>query len=207
MELIQKFIDLLAKIPDWVLLYVIPAAILLIAVGFVFVKKRGWYFCAAILPVAAGFLTAYAKSPSLSFAYLALEAAVTAVCALFFLIPVPERERGNRHQSRAERIYQKFHEELTEKPYIPRSAMPPKVCCFEEDADATVTESGMSLDYADSLLEKLGAKDLSAGDRLEAEELSRRLSLYREKPLNASERNSLNDCLASILKLTAKYQL
>ena len=207
MELIQKFIDLLAKIPDWVLLYVIPAAILLIAVGFVFVKKRGWYFSAAILPVAAGFLTAYAKYPALALAYLALEAVVAAVCSLLFLIPVPERESGDRHKSRAERIYQKFHEELSEKPYIPRSAMPPKVCCFEEGTNATASESGMSLDYADSLLDKLRARDMSAGDRLEAEELSRRLALYREKPLNADERNSLNDCLAAILKLTAKYQL
>lgn len=65
----------------------------------------------------------------------------------------------------------------------------------------------MSFSYADSLLEKLRAKNLNAGDRLEAEEILRRLDCYRNKPLNEEERESLNDCLASVLKLTAKYQL
>ncbi len=87
--------------------------------------------------------------------------------------------------------------------------MPPKVCCFNQEPEGGVTaqEYGVSLSYADTLLKKLRSKKLKAGDRLETEELLRRLDCYREKPLDVGERSSLNDCLASILKLTAKYQL
>ncbi len=88
--------------------------------------------------------------------------------------------------------------------------MPPEVCCFEREGEGgatTAKEYGVSLSYADTLLKKLRSKKLKAGDRLETEEFLRRLDCYREKPLDDGERSSLNDCLASILKLTAKYQL
>ena len=48
---------------------------------------------------------------------------------------------------------------------------------------------------------------MSAGDRLETEELARTLARLRSKPLSEAEMNSLNDCLASVLKMTAKYKL
>ena len=207
MEILQKFVQLLSKIPDWVLLYVLPALLVVAAVGCVFVQRRRWYLCPATVLTAAGFTVAYAKDASLAFVYAGVCTSLAALLALLFLIPRPaKRERGIK-KSRLDTMYEKFHEELSEKPYTPR-VKPPKECCFEgERVDATAKECGVSLTYADSLLVKLRTRELPAGDRLEIEELARRLDDYRDRPLSEAEQSSLNDCLASILKLTAKYQL
>ena len=210
MDLILKISNLLKNTPDWVILYALPALLLAAAVGFIFVPKRRWYYCPATVVIAAGFVIAYAKDAALAFLYLGILVALCAVLSLLFLIPRPKRQAGRAKKSRVDELYEKFHEELSEMPYLPRrAAMPPKECCFEKDAEAGATagEWGMNLNYADSLLAKLNTKELSAGDRLEAEELSRRLDCYRDKPLTEAEHDTLNDCLSSILKLTAKYQL
>lgn len=209
MDIVLKVVNALAKTPDGVLLYAVPALLLIAAVGFVFVPKRAWYCCPATVVIATGFALAYAKDNSLAFVYLAFLVVLGALLSLLFFIPRPKRREGKVKKSRVDELYEKFHEELSEQPYAPHGEMPPKVCCFEKDAEAGATagEWGMDLSYADSLLNKLRAKDLTAGDRLEAEALARRLDCYRDKPLTESERDTLNDCLASILKLTAKYQL
>ena len=209
MDFILKLLNAFAKTPDWVLLYIVPVLVLAAAVGFVFAPKRGWYACPATVVIAMGFAIAYAKDASLAFVYLGILVALGALLSLLFFIPRPKRREGTVKKSRVDELYEKFHEELSQKPYTPHGAMPPKVCCFEKDAEAGATagEHGMNLSYADSLLAKLSTKELSAGDRLEAEELARRLDYYRDKPLSEAERDTLNDCLASILKLTAKYQL
>ena len=209
MDLILKLVNLCAKTPDWVLLYVLPALLLAAAVGFVFAPKRRWYYCPATILIAVSFIIAYSKDASFAFIYLGILVALCALLSLLFLIPRPKRREGKVKKSRVDELYEKFHAELSEQPYTPRSVMPPKVCCFEKDAEAGATagERGMDLNYADSLIEKLRTKDLTAGDRLEAEALARRLDCYRDKPLTESERDTLNDCLAAILKLTAKYQL
>ena len=209
MDVIEKIFNAFAKTPDWVLLYVVPALLLVTAVGFVFVSKRAWYCCPATVVIAMGFALAYTKDAALAFWYLAILTALGALLSLLFFIPRPKRREGKVKKSRVDELYEKFHAELSEQPYTPRSVMPPKVCCFEKDAEAGATagEWGMDLSYADSLINKLRSKDLTAGDRLEAEALARRLDCYRDKPLTETERDTLNDCLAAILKLTAKYQL
>ena len=63
------------------------------------------------------------------------------------------------------------------------------------------------LTYALSLLGKLRQGELSATDRLEADMLGRTLSVMQGRLLTVEEKNTLNDCLASVLKLTAKYKL
>ena len=188
------------------MLYILPALLLVAAVGCVFAKRRRWYLCPATVLTAASFVIAYAKDASLAFVYLGVYASLAALLTLLFLIPRPAK-RTLVKQSRLDAMYEKFHEELSEKPYTPR-VKPPKECCFEaERVDATAKECGVSLTYADSLLAKLRTRELPAGDRLEIEELARRLDDYRDRPLSEAEQSSLNDCLASILKLTAKYQL
>lgn len=206
MKILQKIVELLSKTPDWVFLYLLPALVLVVAVGLVFAKKRRWYLCPATVLTAAGFMIVYAKYTVYGFIYLSVLVVLCSLCSLLFLIPRPQKREKGLKKSRLDAMYEKFHEELSETPYTPRSAMPPKECCFDR-GESTAKECGVSLSYADSLLEKLRMKDLSAGDRLETEELSRRLDLYRDVPLDEAQRNSLNDCLASILKLTAKYQL
>ena len=206
MKILQTVLDYISRVPEWVFLYVVPAVITAAAIAFIFAPKRRWFFAVAAFIGSAGFLAVYAKSVSLSLVYSGLLVAYTALLSLLFFIPVPKRKKKGK---REERLFEKFHEELSEKSYQRNVAMPPKVCCFEreETGGATAKEYGVSLSYADTLLKKLRSKKLKAGDRLETEELLRRLDCYREKPLDDGERSSLNDCLASILKLTAKYQL
>ena len=204
---LQKLFDVLALTPDWVYLYLLPALIAGAAVGFVFARKRRWYFCPATALTAVGFMMAYAANKTLSVIYLGLLAVFCALLALLFLIPCPKRREKGVKKSRLDEMYEKFREPLSEQPYAPQKAMPPKECCFEKGESITAEASGMSLDYADTLLNKLHASKLSAGDRLEVQELSARLDYYRGKALYEDERSALNDCLAAILKLTAKYQL
>ena len=208
MERLQQFLDLIAKTPDWVFLYLLPALLIAAAVGFVFAPKRRWYLCPASALTALGFLMAYAKDTALGFIYLGLLAVLGALLSLLFLIPQPKKGDKRVKKSRLDEMYEKFHEALSEKPHTPKRDMPPKECCFERnDEGTTVEEAGMSLEYAVSLLTQLKEKELSAGDRLEVQTLASRLDYYRGKALYENERNMLNDCLAAILKLTAKYQL
>lgn len=205
MEILQKIIDFLSKVPEWAYLYLVPALIFATAFVCIFVKKRRWFFVAAAIAGAAGFSFVYVKNSSFAVVYLAILIALCATLSLFFLIPPPKRKQ--KRSSREEKIFEKFHEALSEKPYTPRT-LPPKERCFEkEEVGATATERGMDLSYADTLLEQLRSKKINAGDRLEAEEIRHRLDCYRNKALGEEERSSLNDCLASILKLTAKYGL
>ena len=208
MEKFQQLLNHLASVPDWVYLYLLPALIAGAAVGFVFAPERRWYFCPATVLTALGFIMAYAANKAASVIYLGILVSVCALLCLLFLIPRPKKGENGVKKSRLDAMYEKFHEALSEKPYGVQKAMPPKECCFERgDEGITAQASGMSLDYADTLLNKLHASKLSAGDRLEVQELSTRLDFYRNKALYEDERSALNDCLAAILKLTAKYQL
>ena len=208
MEILQKILSLLSESPDWAFLCLVPALTAAFAILFVFLSARKWFFVPAVVLGAAGFLLAFAKDKNGAFVYLGLYAVFAALLSLLFLIPRPKKRNSRVKKSREDKMYEKFREELSEKPYKVRSAMPQKVCCFEtQEREATAEEYGMRLSYADTLLQKLRAKKLGAGDRLETEELARRLDCYRQKPLNEDERNALNDCLSSVLKLTAKYQL
>lgn len=207
MKILKTVLDYISMVPEWAFLYVVPAVIAAAAILFIFIPKRRWFFAAAAFAGSAGFLTVYAKSASLSLVYLGALIAFTALLSLLLFIPAPKRKKKGK--LREERLFEKFREELTDKSFKRGASMPPKVCCFNQEPEGGVTaqEYGVSLSYADTLLKKLRSKKLKAGDRLETEELLRRLDCYREKPLDVGERSSLNDCLASILKLTAKYQL
>ena len=58
-----------------------------------------------------------------------------------------------------------------------------------------------------ALLAKLKKEKLSPADRLEIEALTRTVEGYRGKSLSEKELHLVNDCLATVLKLTAKYKL
>ena len=77
---------------------------------------------------------------------------------------------------------------------------------FAEDAPAQEAEPP-ELSHALALLEKLRKQKLTAADRLETDVLGRSVRALRGRALTEAEKNTLNDCLASVLKLTAKYQL
>ena len=88
----------------------------------------------------------------------------------------------------------------------PVPELPRKVRCFAQGGRVVVGED-VRLGHAFSVLERLLSLPLGAGDRLEAQKAEDLLSVYRGKgELSAEEARALNDVLASLLKMLAKYE-
>ncbi len=206
MEIFGKFLDLLQRVPDWVPLVLFPALVLLLAVLFTAFGARKAYFPLSAVLAGIGFVIMYKRNASMAFPYLGIFIALIALLSLLFFIPAHKFHKKPK-QSKADEMYEKFHEELTEKPLEAEPKRPPKVCCYEEHTEDRAEESGAQLSYADALIQKLRSEKLTPVDRLETEGLAKTLERFRGKPLTEKERGSLNDCLASVLKMTAKYKL
>lgn len=202
MELFEGIIDALALLPYWVV-FLPPALLILAAVPLVLFERRKLYtWCAALLG-SVGFVLCIGNLQA-AFCFLAMYVALALLLLPLF------RLRGmklKKRESREARIYRKFHKEL-EGPVLPerRSGNPPKVCCFEPEP-VLPEESGMELGHVIKLLEKLRREKLSSADRLEVDILSRTVDGCKGRALTPSQLDSLNDCLASVLRLTAKYKL
>ena len=79
--------------------------------------------------------------------------------------------------------------------------------CFSEGVRVCV-DKDVRLEHIFSVLERLKEMPLGAGDRLEAQKMEEMLRVYRAKTeLSAAEADALNDILASLLKMMAKYDL
>lgn len=117
--------------------------------------------------------------------------------------PIARRKSGKK-KSREERVYEKFRADLEE----PRKqSAPPKVCCFEEPPARPAADSGMQLSHVSALLQKLKREKLSPADRLETDLIAQEVESCAEKPLTPDALERLNDLLATVLRLTAKYRL
>lgn len=204
MEIFRTVVEALAAIPAWVSVLLYPSVLIVFTVLVLFLGGRGAYLYVAVSLGGAAFTLLCCKGDlSFAFAFLGLYAALASLLRLFFLIPIKKRRR-KRRLSKDERMYRKFCAERAEKP----KPAPPKVCNFEEESPArSAAESGMQLKYAEELLARLKKSQLVPADRLELEAMSHSLGAYRTKALTEGEMGALNDCLASILKMTAKYKL
>ena len=70
------------------------------------------------------------------------------------------------------------------------------------------SETGVNLEYVRGLLAKLKAAPLAAVERLQAEELSRQITVYCSKDgLTAEEKRGLSDCFSLLINLSAKYNV
>ena len=200
MEIFSTLVSSLSRTPEWVYLGVLPACALVSAVTFALCGLRKIYpFVAAGLSILGASLAA-TKEAAFGFVYCGISATLYLFFALFLLLPAVKRKKK---ESREERVYRKFHAELETPPEAPD--LPPKVCCYEEPA--TAEESGMRLSYVTTLIGKLKNCKLVPSDRLELEALGHSVDACRGRALTGEELSSLNDCLASVLKLTAKYKL
>lgn len=84
---------------------------------------------------------------------------------------------------------------------------PQKVRCYE-DGGRVYVDKDVRLEHIFSVLERLKGMALGAGDRLEVQKMEELLRVYRAKAeLSAPEADALNDILASLLKMMAKYDL
>ena len=78
----------------------------------------------------------------------------------------------------------------------------------EGAARRVVVEKDVRLGHIFSTLERLRDLPLSAGDRLEAQKTEELLTVYRAKgTLTSAEAETLNDILAALLKMMAKYKM
>ena len=87
-----------------------------------------------------------------------------------------------------------------------------KVRCFTEPEYAgdeyDSYASDVRLDHIFSVVERLKGVSLGAGDRLEVQKYEDLLTVYKSKnALSSEEAQTLNDILASLLKMIAKYDL
>ncbi len=196
MDIFKSFLQLVADLPDWSALIVCPA--LLIVVGLllaVFHADRAYISVALALGAVGVFLMSCRAEFMTVLAWAALYLVLCVIVRLLFLIPF---RSGKKSKDRTDEMYEKFRVELN----VPEAEETP-----EPERTVGLEESGLQLGYVLTLLEQLRACELSAGDRLEVDAISRTLDLYRGKELTAEELGTVNDSLASALKLTAKYKL
>lgn len=191
MEVFESFVSAAAELNGYAALLLAPALLLVAALVCFFTGGKKAYPPLAVLFTGAGYFLIAARDAALAAAYLGLLAAFAALLSLLFFLPRPQR--GGKAE---EELYEKFR-----LPLETGETEPP-------EEEAYVAEAcGLRLDHAVSLLEKLLKSDLEASDRLEADALSHTLDGYRDRPLTEEEMRSLNDCLSTVLKLTAKYKL
>lgn len=131
-----------------------------------------------------------------------------ALCALFPLLRLPGRKKERRPRPAAPPLQAEPAAFPLQPPPPPAEGMPAKVlCCEEKEERETEVEKDVRLGHIFGVLERLKQMPLSPGDRLEAEKAQQLLTAYRAKrTLCAKEAETLNDILAALLKMMAKYQ-
>ena len=136
-----------------------------------------------------------------------------ALCALLTLLRLPRRKKGRSPRPaapplQAEPAASPLQPPPLQPPLPPAEGMPAKVlCCEEKEERETEVEKDVRLGHIFGVLERLKQLPLSPGDRLEAEKAQQLLAAYRAKrTLCAKEAETLNDILAALLKMMAKYQ-
>lgn len=196
MEYFLRMLDGIAAVPSFVPLTLLPALLPVGAAVLALVGKKNWYRVLAFSLWAASFtLLCCGGNLAAAFAFSGLYCLFASLCALLLLLPSCRKKKADR----AEAMYEKFHEDIGPAP----AARPPKVCCFE---DSLPEEGGADVAHALALAQKLKKEKLSPADRLELEAVIRTVEGCR-RPLGREGQDLLNDSLASILRLTAKYRL
>ena len=191
MNVLFDFMEIVAKLPDYVNLLVCPALLLIAGIVFAGLDLKKAYALLATALGGVGFFLVYCKEPKAGFAYLGLYVVYAVLVSLLFLLPWRRRE-----DSAQEELYAEFHRELE----IPEDEPSEEQTIGREECD-------LRLSPTLELLEQLKKSELSASDRLEVDALSHTVESFRDRELTIGEMRSLNDCLATILKLTAKYKL
>lgn len=123
--------------------------------------------------------------------------------------PVPKE----RKQRLPEGEYIDMSDEFPPAAAAFKTPEPKKVRCFTDpeftlNDDCEAYASDVRLDHIFSVIERLKGVSLGAGDRLEVQKYEDLLTVYKNKnALSSEEAQTLNDILASLLKMMAKYDL
>ena len=209
METFHKMIDGIGQgVPAWLPLILLPVLLAVVAVILTLCGGRKFYRYIAVLIGGVGFFfVTCIDDLKGAFVFLGLYIVLAAALRLLFFIPCPLKNRKKESREREERIYRRFHESLTEQAAEIEQTALPVASGYESQPHVTAEEFGAHLTHVTELLTQLKKMELSPTDRLETDSLSRSVDALRGKPLSEEEMGILNDCLASVLKLTAKYRL
>ncbi len=189
---IRTVLGLVAQLPGWLLYFGAP--LLLVVAGVILAAvhaDRAFPPVALFLGGVGLFLVASIAEELADLAvWAAMYLAAAALVRLIFLIPFPKKKE------RSEDIYAEFHAPLDAEDGEGEEELPPAM---------SAEEGALQLAHVDSLIEALRSAELEPADRLELDAVARSLENYRGKDLSSGEQRALNDCLSSVLKLTAKY--
>ena len=191
---IREFLELVAQLPQWLLYFGVPALLLLSGLILAIVHADRAFPPVALFLGAVGLVLVASIAETLGdfMVWAALYLAVAALTRLLFFIPFPQKKKKDRDED----IYAAFHASLDEEELLEEA---PLVMSAEEGE--------LQLAHVDSLIGSLREKELTPADRLELDAVVRTLEDCRGRALTAAEQRTLNDCLSSVLKLSAKYSL
>ena len=192
MESLKVLAGAMGALPDWAL-FAVPACILLYALATVLFGGRRAYPYLSFLLLAVAVLFSAGRGSAERFFYLGLCAAVAAGAGLAVAFLRPHgRERelpAAAEPSKTRRTVRIGDAKAGPPVYIPAS------------------ECGIDMAHARSCLAKLRRAPLTAGDRIEADVLTRTLERADRAALTEEEIVRANDALAATIKLAAKYKV
>lgn len=205
MDGFYAFYNWLSSLPGWVLV-LCPVGFLATGIVCVLYRKTALFLASAFV---FGGLEGL-----LSVAVVGFERGVSVICLflaevgfLLLFLCLPPRVKKEGKKSRADAIFERFYQPLEVVPPKPAEPEPlPKVTALT-DPPAHREEDGLRLEYVEELLKKLRSCKLTAGDRLETDVITRSLGQLKNGRLDAEQKALLNDYLASVLKLLAKYSV
>lgn len=182
------------------------AAIVLAAVKGLRARSKAWFLClsGACMLLFSAFSVFGGAEPLLLFVAAALAQAALDLALYGGLCLFRPRAEKPKKKKRPPLPALDEEEEFSAPPLAPA---PRKVDCFTDGEGVPPRpRDDVRIDYALSVAERLRTLPLGAGDRLESDKMCELLRIYKDKgALGVSECRTLNDILAALLKMMAKY--
>lgn len=165
------------------------------------------------LCLAGGAIAAFFCRLSLGFCYVYFAVLIATACVLYLFVALclHIRKAWQARKRKRANWEKKLQFTLPDKDNaFVRARLNTVLSLQEKTDDAEWVEErkqdSFTLSHARELLVKLKNKNLSLADRLETDEIAQTLKLYvRKENLTANDLRAVNDTLACLLKLSAKY--
>lgn len=193
------------------------AAIVYAAAKKLRIRSKNWYFffsqgCYLLF---AAFSLLSVRGEVVIFCIAAALAAEAVSLGFYGVLCLFTGRRGEKKpkKKKVQPSAQEYFEETFPAPLETAAESKPKIVrCFsgvgEEEPPALRSLDDVRFDYVFSVFERLREMKLGAGDRLETEKMGELLEIYKNKgALSGEECETLNDILASLLKMMAKYDV
>lgn len=171
-----------------------------------FLNARRVFLLFALLFGGGYFAVGFAKDAVSESAVCAFVSAV-ALLQLVLLLAWEGRRRQKARKRKREQLARSLVFTLPEKD---NAYLRDRLHCALNAENKPIQEedAGVRLDYIRKLTAKLKGAALSVSDRMQINELSRAITLCAcKEKMTAEETRSLNECFATLLKLSAKYGL